>query len=141
MPWIDQLRKLRLFKLLYLLAWVGMALAFIISGIRKLPGVQFTILPETNPVGAFFHAMHETGFYWNFIGVFQIIIGILIFVPRLRVLCILLMMPVTVNIWLVSLALRMGGTPVITTAMLLGNVFMMLWHYERFLPIVRKSVV
>ena len=86
-----------------------MGLTFILSGIRKLPGIKFTELPLNNPVGSFFNAMHETGFYWNFIGYFQIAVGILIFFNRFVIVSSLLMMPVTVNIFLVSVALHMKG--------------------------------
>jgi apolipoprotein N-acyltransferase len=84
--------------------------------------------------------MYETGFYWNFIGYFQIVIGILVFFNRFVVLSSLLMMPVTINIFLISVSLRMTGTPFITSAMVLGNTFMLLWHYENYLPLVQRSV-
>lgn len=135
---INHIRSNRIFQFLYWCLRIGMGLTFILSGIRKLPGIEFTILPVTNPVGAFFHAMHETGLYWNFIGYFQIGIGFLIFFNRFVVLSSLLMMPVTVNIFLVSIALHMRGTPVITSLMLLGNIVLLLWHYENYLPIVQK---
>ena len=117
-----------------------MGLTFIASGIRKLPGIKFTILPDTNPVGHFFNAMYETGLYWNFIGCFQIIIGFLIFFNRFVVLSSVLMMPVTVNIFLVSIALNMTGTPVITFLMLLGNIYLLFWHYENFKPLLQLPI-
>lgn len=135
---IDKFRKQLFFKILYWVTRVSMALTFIISGTRKLPGVKFTILGEDNPVGAFFKAMHDTGFYWHFIGYFQIVIGILLFFNRFKVLAPILMMPVTINIFLVSVALHMRGTPIITTAMVLANIFLMLWCYESYLPLVKK---
>ena len=52
-------------------------MTFVISGLRKLPGVQFTILPPEDPVGGFFSAMYDTGIFWYFIGVFQIVTGLL----------------------------------------------------------------
>ncbi|MEM6725726.1 MAG: DoxX family membrane protein [Bacteroidota bacterium] len=135
---INRLRRFRFFKLTYWGVRIGLALAFILSGIRKLPGVKFTILPKEDPVGAFFHVMHESGFYWNFIGYFQIGIGLLLFVNRYLPLLYLLMMPVTVNIFLVSVSLNMRGTPIITSLMLLGNIFLMLWHYEHYLQVLNR---
>lgn len=119
---------------------VGMGLTFIISGIRKLPGVKFTALPLDNPVGAYFNAMYETGLYWNFIGVFQIIVGALIFLQRFVVLSSLLMMPVTLNIFLVSIALQMKGTPIITSAMMLGNAFLLFWHFKNYRTLFIKPL-
>jgi len=137
LKFIDSSRQKLLYKILYWIARYGLGLTFIISGIRKLPGVLFTILPVDNPVGAYFHAMHETGFYWNFIGYFQIVVGVVVFVNRFSALASLLMMPVTVNIFLISIALHMTGTPVITSLMLLGNIYLLLWKYQKFLPLVR----
>jgi len=134
---IDISRQKLLYKIAYWTARYGLGLTFIISGIRKLPGVLFTILPVDNPVGAYFHAMHETGFYWNFIGYFQIAVGVLIFFNHFSALASLLMMPVTVNIFLISVSLHMSGTPVITSLMLLGNTYLLLWNYQKFLPLVR----
>lgn len=137
---ISRLKQIIIFKILYWCIRVGMGLTFIISGIRKLPGIKFTALPNENPVGAYFNAMHETGFYWNFIGYFQIVIGFLIFLNRFVVISSLLMMPVTVNIFLLSIALHMKGTPIITTAMLLGNTFLLIWHFKNYKPLFERAI-
>ena len=137
---IDAIREKRAFIILYWIIRIGMGMTFIISGIRKLPGIRFTILPVDNPIGAYFHTMYETGFYWNFIGCFQIIVGILIFFNRTVVVSSLLMMPVTVNIFLISVALHMKGTPIITAMMLLGNIYLLLWHYKNYMHMLRKPV-
>lgn len=115
-----------------------MGLTFIISGLRKLPGVKFTELPIDDPVGSYFNAMHETGFYWNFIGYFQIVIGIMIFFNRFVVISSLLMMPVTLNIFLISIALNMKGTPIITSLMVAGNLILLMWHYENYRSVFQK---
>ncbi|NVK52849.1 MAG: hypothetical protein HWD85_07925 [Flavobacteriaceae bacterium] len=117
-----------------------MGLTFIISGIRKFPGVEFTILPDSNPVGYYFSAMHATGFYWNFIGYFQVVVGLLAFFNRYSALVAGLMMPVTINIFLVSIALNMKGTPIITAMMLLGNIFLLLWNYKNYKQIFYKTL-
>ena len=75
----EPLTNIRAMRIFYWLIRAGMGLSFIISGLRKWPGVKFTALPAENPVGAYFHAMHETGFYWNCIGYFQIAVGLLIY--------------------------------------------------------------
>ncbi len=137
---IKQLREKTLFKLFYWGVRIGMGLTFIISGTRKLPGVKFTILPTSDPVGYYFDAMHQTGFYWNFIGYFQILLGILIFINRFVIVSSLLMMPVTMNIFLVSIALNMKGTPIITSMMVLANCFLLAWNYENYLNLLKKPL-
>ena len=141
MNFLEKYKHLLQFKLFYWGIRIGMGHAFIGSGLRKMPGVQFTILPVENPVGAYFHAMHETGFYWNFIGYFQIVIGILVFFNRTVVLSSMLMMPVTVNILLISVSLNMRGTPIITSLMVLANLFLLFWHYENYRGVLEKPRV
>ena len=136
---IDLLRRKKFFIFFYTLSRISMGVTFILSGIRKFPGLKFTILGADNPVGLYFEAMHQLGFYWNFIGYFQVICGILILFIRTAPLAVLLMLPVTVNIFLVSVGLEMKGTPLITFAMLFANIYMFLWNYLRYLPIIERS--
>lgn len=112
-----------------------MGLTFITSGLRKMPGVKFTQLPIENPVGLFFEGMYVTGFYWNFIGYFQIAAGILLMTPWFKRLSPLLIFPVTLNIFLVSVSLNMTGTPVITSLMVLANLYLIIWHWQSYLPL------
>ena len=140
MEYMENLKENSGLKFVYWCARFGMGLTFIISGIRKLPGIKFTALPIDNPVGFYFEAMHATGFYWNFIGCFQILIGIMIFFNRFVVVSGLLMMPVTVNIFLVSIALNMSGTPIITSAMVLGNLFLLVWHFKNYRPLLTEPI-
>lgn len=136
--WIDEQRNHWFFMLLYYGARYGLGLGFVLSGARKFPGVRFTTLGIDNPVGLFFEAMFQMPIYWNFIGYYQIICGVLMFIPRFKALTPILILPITVNIFLISVALHMRGTPLITSAMLLGNVYLLFWHYEHYLPLLKK---
>jgi hypothetical protein len=49
-------------------------------------------------------------------------------------------MPVTINIFLVSIALNMRGTPIITTAMVGGNLFLLLWHFKNYRTLLIKPL-
>lgn len=106
--------------------------AFVVSGIRKLPGIKFTQLPIDNPVGLFFEGMYSAGFYWNFIGVYQILVGLLLVSSLLPRLSPLLSLPVTINIFLVSVGLQMNGTPIITFLMLTANVYLILTEWKNY---------
>ena len=66
---------------LAIISRVLLALAFIPTGMVKLLGQRFTLLPTTDPVGAFFEAMYQTGFYWNFLGLGQVAAGMLLLIP------------------------------------------------------------
>ncbi|MDC8003527.1 hypothetical protein POV27_05660 [Aureisphaera galaxeae] len=139
LQFIDRIKANRLFVFLYWATKISLGLGFVLSGIRKLPGVKFTAIGTDNPIGLFFEGMYQTGFYWNFIGYYQIAIGFLLITPWLKKLSPILAFPVTFNIFLVSASLHMRGTPVITSAMVLGNLFLMLWHSRSYLPLFQKS--
>ncbi|MFD2588679.1 hypothetical protein ACFSQJ_17260 [Croceitalea marina] len=137
---LEKIKKIKILKVFYWFVRISMGFGFVLSGMRKLPGIRFTILSNDNPAGAFFNAMYDTGFYWNFIGYFQILLGILIFFNRFVVLTSVLMMPVTFNIFLVSIALNMKGTPIITSTMLMANIFLLVWNQKNYKNLFLKPL-
>lgn len=122
---------------LYWLTKILIGIGFVLSGLRKMPGVKFTTIPIENPIGLFFEGMYQTGFYWNFIGFYQIIVGLVLMTVWFQRLTPILLLPVSVNIFLVSLSLQMRGTPIITGFMLLGNLFLLFWHLHYYRPIFK----
>ena len=135
---IEQIKAKRIFRILYWSAKIMLGIGFVLSGLRKLPGIKFTALPIENPVGLFFEGMYASGFYWNFIGYYQIIVGLLLIGPWWKRLTPILIAPVTVSIFLVSVSLHMRGTPVITAMMLLGNLYLLLWHSDSYRPLFKR---
>lgn len=134
---IENLKKYKLLIGFYWFLKITLGLSFILSGLRKLPTVKFTELPITNPVGLFFEGMYATGFYWNFIGYYQIIVGFILMTNWFKKLTPVLIFPISINIFLVSISLNMRGTPIITSCMLAGNIFLMLWHFKTYYPILK----
>ena len=135
---IEYLKEKRFFILIYWFIKITLGLTFITSGLRKLPNIKFTELPITNPVGLFFEGMHAAGFYWNFIGYYQILVGLLLMTKWFSKVTPLLILPVTFNIFLVSVSLHMKGTILITSCMLLGNLYLVLWYMKSYAPILNK---
>jgi hypothetical protein len=45
-----------------------LAVGFIPPSIKKILHQPFTILPDSNPVGHYFNALYQTGFYYEFLG-------------------------------------------------------------------------
>ncbi len=136
--WIQKSKSKRWFKWFYWFTKCAMAFGMLGSGIRKLPEVKFTQIPIENPIGMFFEGMYQTGFYWNFIGYFQLALAVLLIPERFAPLASVLMMPIVFNIWLVSASLHMTGTPMITSLMLLANVFLILWHWNNVKGVLQR---
>lgn len=135
---VEKLHNNKLFVIFYWFLKISLGLAFIASGIRKLPGVKFTQIPISDPIGLFFEGMYQTGFYWNFIGYYQIAVGLVLMIKWYRALTPVLAIPVTFNIFLVSASLEMRGTPVITSLMLLGNLFLLFWHSKSYTALLKR---
>ena len=122
-----------------------LALAFIPTGMVKLLGQRFTLLGTDNAVGAFFEAMYQTGFYWNFLGLGQVSAGILLLIPRTSTLGAVMFLPIIVNVTVVTWSIGFAGTVYVTALMLLANIFLLCWDYDRlryilFTPSHRPTV-
>jgi uncharacterized membrane protein YphA (DoxX/SURF4 family) len=110
---------------------IALAAGFIPAGYVKIMGERFAAgLPSNNPLGHYFDALHLTGYYYTFIGVVQIIIAILLLIPRTSFLGALMYFPVIINICVLTYATRFDGTRLVTM-MVLANLFLLIWDYDR----------
>ncbi len=82
-------------------------------------------------MGAYLEALHHTGFYYTFIGVAQVLAAILLIFPRTVTLGALLYLPIIVNIWLLSYAVRFEGSFVTSPLMVLANLYILAWNYDK----------
>jgi hypothetical protein len=87
--------------------------------------------PESE-VGAFFEVLYQSGVYWKFLGLSQVMAGLLVLVPASAAIGALLFFGIMVNIFLITLSYDFSGTPIITFFMLLATVWLLLWDYHRF---------
>jgi hypothetical protein len=87
-------------------------------------------LPHNNPLGHYFDALLLTGYYYTFIGIAQVIIAILLLIPRTSLLGALMYFPVIINICVLTYATRFDGTRLNTMAVL-GCLFLLVWDYDR----------
>ena len=85
---------------------VMLALSFIPSGIVKIRGERFTALPSNHPLGHYFDALFITGYYYTFLGISQLLIALLLLIPRTAVLGALMYFPVILNICVLAYAVR-----------------------------------
>ena len=109
---------------------IALALGFLPSGIVKVMGERFTALPSNHPLGHYFDALHLTGYYYTFIGVGQLIAALLLLIPRTALLGAIFYFPIILNICVLTYATRFEGTR-IATLMLLANLFLLVWDYQR----------
>jgi len=119
------------FKRFAVFCRIALATGFLIAGYVKITGERFAAgLPSNNPLGHYFDALHLTGYYYTFIGIAQVIIAVLLLIPRTSLLGALMYFPVIVNICVLTYATRFDGTRAVTM-MLLANLFLLIWDYDR----------
>jgi hypothetical protein len=108
-----------------------LAIGYIPPALVKVQGERFTGIPISHPVGFFFEAMYRTGMWWQFLGWAQLAASLLLLIPRTATLGALLYLPITINVFLITLSLHFVGTPVVTGLMLLACVYLLCWDYDR----------
>src|SRR5882672_5190969 len=110
---------------------IALAASFLPTGIVKIMGERFAAgLPSNNPLGHYFDALYLTGYYYTFIGIAQIIIAILLLIPRTSLLGALMYFPIIINICVLTYATRFDGTRGVTI-MVLASLFLLIWDYDR----------
>ena len=126
-------------KIFILFTWgtrILLFLAFLPSGLKKVLGERFTILGIETPVGFFFEGLYRTGFYWNFLGFMQLLVGALLIIPRTTFFGAILYLPIIINIFIIVVSMNFTGTPIIAGLMLLANLYLLFWDYKKLKQIV-----
>jgi uncharacterized membrane protein YphA (DoxX/SURF4 family) len=137
------IKKNRWYWLFSIFCRFSLAYAFIVAGIVKIIGERFASgLAIYHPMGAYLEALHHTGYYYTYIGIAQVTAAILLIIPRTVTLGALLYFPIIVNIWLLSYALRFEGSIVTSPLMVLANLYILIWNYDKLkyiLPLKKHS--
>lgn len=126
-----------------ILCRILLAYAFIVAGMVKILGERFASgLSEIHPMGAYLEALHHTGYYYTFIGFAQVAAGVFLLIPGTVLLGALIYLPIILNIWILSFAVRFEGSFLTSPLMVLANLYILAWHYDKLkyiLPFSRYS--
>ena len=137
------IKQNRWYWLLQLGCRILLAYAFIVAGMVKIMDERFASgLSEIHPMGAYLTALYHTGYYYTFIGYAQVLAAILLLFPRTVLMGALLYLPIIVNIWILSFAVRFVGSYITSPLMVLANLYILAWHYDKLryiLPFNRHS--
>ena len=113
-----------------------LAIGFIPPSITKILHKPFTILPDSNPVGHYFNALYNTGFYYEFIGWAQLIAALLLLFPRTAHIGALMFLPIIANIAVLTTSVGFVGTWLLTILMSFAATWLVAWEYDRLKPIL-----
>ena len=132
-------RQQKLLRWFTVFTRIIIAVAFLPSGLTKVLGNRFTKLGIDNPVGFFFEALYQSGFYWRFLGICQLTVAVLLLIPRTTTLGALMFFPLILNIFVITVSLHFQGTPFITGLMLLANIYLLCWDYDKLKHLFSKD--
>ncbi|WP_316786983.1 hypothetical protein [Pedobacter frigiditerrae] len=110
---------------------IGLAAGFFPAGFVKIMGERFTDLSNNHPMGHYLEALSRTGFYYPFIGVLQVSAALLLLIPRTATLGALIYFPIILNICILSIAVRFEGSWVSSPLMVLANLYLLCWDYDK----------
>lgn len=110
---------------------IALAYAFIFAGFVKVNGERFTSLSNNHPMGHYLEALFHTGYYYTFIGVAQMLAGLLLLIPRTALLGAIIYFPLILNICILSFAVRFDGSVLTSPLMVLANLYLLCWDYHR----------
>ena len=140
LSFIDRLKKILFFKLVVIYGRYLIGFAFVFASLVKIKGERFTSIPPSEPIGYFFEAMYQTGYYWNFLGWAQFISGALMMTQRFATIGTMMFLPVIANVFMITHAINFGsGTPLITTLMLLGTIALLFWDYKKWIILFQRD--
>ncbi|WP_047247372.1 hypothetical protein [Maribacter thermophilus] len=107
---------------------------FVFASLIKIKGHRFTSESgELNPINSawhFFETMYQSGLYWKFIGIAQLIAGFLLMTQRYSKLGALINLPIILNIFIITLSYYFAYTPVVTGLMLFANLLLIFWEWN-----------
>ncbi len=113
-----------------------LGIGFIYPSLPKIMNRPFTMLPTSDPVGHYFDALYQTGFYYQFIGWSQLSGAILLLIPRTSHIGALMFFPIILNIAVLTNSVGFKGTWLVTILMLLACIYLVCWDYDRWKPIL-----
>lgn len=113
-----------------------LAFGFIIPGLRKVSNSHFAPNLNTPNIKAFFDAFFQATEFYIFVGIVQVIAGIFLLFSATTALGTVLYLPVILNIFFITLALGFKGTWIITSLMLLANIYLLCWEFDKWQALV-----
>lgn len=127
--------------IIYLRYIIGFA--FVFASIVKIQGLRFTTdSGAENPINTawhFFETMYQSGLYWKFLGLSQLLAGLILMTQKYAKLGALLFLPIIANVFVITISYDFRGTPVITGLMLLANFILIAWDWNTLKILVNKK--
>jgi hypothetical protein len=119
--------------------------AFVFASVIKIKAQRFTsesgAVEPINSAFHFFETMYQSGIYWQFIGLGQLMAGALLMTQRYAKLGALVNFPIIANIFVITISYDFNYTPVITGLILLANILLICWDWNELRILVNLPII
>ena len=106
-------------------------------GGRFMPAGTLQLPPDHGiSIDLFFEALYRTGIWWQSLGAGQALAGALLMTQRFSTLGAMAFLPVSLNIFLITISMDFHYTWTITSLMLAANLGLLLWDHARLSPLL-----
>ncbi len=140
---IFKIKQIAIFQIFTIFLRYLLGTAFVWASILKIKGIRFTPFSGENaPINSLPHlleSMYQSGFYWHFIGCGQLIAGFLLMSQIYSTLGAIAYFPIILNIFVISTYFESPVVPAITLLMLLGNIYLLLWDWNKLKFVVLNN--
>ncbi len=108
--------------------------AFVFASVIKIKGKRFiTGSGAEQPIDTawhFFETMYQSGLYWQFIGMGQLVAGFLLMTQKYSKLGAIVNFSIILNVFIITISYDFASTPQVTGMMLLANLVLLLWDWD-----------
>lgn len=122
-----------------------LGLSFVFASIIKIKGLRFTgsdgINSPINSSWHFFETMYQSGIYWQFLGLGQLVAGGLLLTQRFAKLGAIMFLPIIANVFVITISYDFNGTPIVTGLMLLANIVLIIWDWDTLKVLVNQKQI
>jgi uncharacterized membrane protein YphA (DoxX/SURF4 family) len=140
---ILKVKQIAIFQIFTISLRYLLGTAFVWASILKIRGIRFTPFSGENaPINSLPHlleTMYQSGFYWHFIGWGQLVAGFLLMSQIFSTLGAVVYFPIILNIFVITTYFESPMILVITSLMLLANIYLLLWDWSKLKFVVLNN--
>jgi uncharacterized membrane protein YphA (DoxX/SURF4 family) len=129
---LHKVRQTRWANLFIVILRILLGYAFIPAGLKKVLDEPFTDPTKTGAFHEFLHAFYATGWFYQFVGVMQLTVGILLMTQTFGTLGAAMALPIFAAITAFCWSTNAIFTAWMVTLMLLGTLVLVAWDFEKW---------
>ena len=108
------------------------AFAFVPAALKKVLDQPFTDPSNHGAFHDFLHALHATGWFYQLVGILQLVAAVLLFTQRFATLGALVALPILTAIAAFCWSTQVIPTAIVATLMWLGTLGLVLWDFDKW---------